>query len=111
MQRIIYLCDEYGYCVADVKYKHELPRKIATLVAHDVQVICVFEVESRKASFLCRSFDLHLQLLKASYPGNLLRRIFNKMSLKKQPDYTMLSKLIRPDEQSPESIGTIAHSA
>jgi hypothetical protein len=93
MQRIIYLNDEYGYCVADVKQKQDLQKKLDQLAYYKVEVICVFDVEQRTASYKCKSYELHLQLLKASLPRNFLSKLFNKLSHKARPSYSLVSNL------------------
>lgn len=102
MQQIIYYNKEYGYRVAHVKTKHNRPRKVAELAACDAQVICVFEIETLKASFMCRSYELHLQLLRASYPSTMLGKLFYLFRRRKRPDYNMLLNLEKPSEHLSE---------
>lgn len=96
MQQIIYYNEQYGYGVVDVLTNNNLPRKVAELAASDAQIICVFEVETLKASFTCRSYELHLQLIKASYPSTMIGKFCDLFRKGKRPDYTMLSNLERP---------------
>lgn len=98
MQRIIYYKEDRGYRVADVETNHNLPRKVAELAACDAQVICVFEIETLKASFMCRSYELHLQLLRASYPSTMLGKLLQLFRTGKRPDYNMLLNLERPSK-------------
>jgi hypothetical protein len=93
MQRIIYLNNEYGYCVADVKQKQNLKKELDRLTGYDVDVVCVFDVEERTASYKCKSYELHLQLLKASLPRNIFSRLFNKLSFKARPSYSLVTNL------------------
>ena len=111
MQRIVYLHEECGYCVAALKSRQEIPLFIAKLAANEAQVICVFDLETREASFICKPFDMHLKLLEASYPSSFLSKLFNRISPKKRPDYSVMSKLIRPAVDSFEPAGTTAKTA
>lgn len=98
MQRIIYLSNAGSYYVIDAKSKEDLPCNIAVLAANDVQVICVFDVETLEASFICKSFESHMELLKASSRKSLFGKFFSKITSERQTDYSMLSRLIRPEE-------------
>ena len=92
MQRIIYLNEEYGYCVADVPAK-QLEKKLQHLISFDVQIICILEMEPRKLVFKCKNFELHLQLMKLSYPTTFLGKVFNKIRLRTKPSRTLISAL------------------
>lgn len=92
MKRIIYLNEEYGYCVADVSAK-QLDKKLQCLAQFDASIICILEVEPRKLLFKCKNFELHLQLMKASYPSTFLGKLFNKISFRKTPSRALISTI------------------
>jgi hypothetical protein len=93
MQRIIYYNEEYGYCVVDVKLKHDLRKKLAFLTQYEAEIICVFDVEQNQFSFKCKGFELHLQLMKASHERTFLGKLFNKLSFIPKPSYGLISKM------------------
>jgi hypothetical protein len=93
MQRIIYYNEEYGYCVADVKLKQDLQKKLDYITQYEVEIICVFDVEQNQFSFKCKSFELHLQLMKLSYERTFLGKLFNKLSFNPKPSYRLISKM------------------
>jgi hypothetical protein len=93
MQRIIYYNKEFGYCVAEAKLKQDLQKKLTYLSQYEIEIICVFEVEQSRFSFKCKSFELHLQLMKASYDKTFLSRLFNKLSFNPKPSYKLITKL------------------
>jgi hypothetical protein len=99
MQRIIYYNEEYGYCVVDVKLKQDVPKKLTHLTQYEVEIICVFDVEQTQFSFKCKDFELHLQLMKLSYEGTFLSKLFNKLSFRSKPSYSLISTLERHSEE------------
>jgi hypothetical protein len=93
MQRIIYYNEEFGYCVADVKLKQDLRKKLNYLKQYEVEIICVFDVEQNQFSFKRKNFELHLELMKLSYVRTFLGKLFNKLSFNPKPSYKLITKM------------------
>ena len=95
MQRIIYHQNEVGYAVANVKYADELEAKIKKLESYKAEPICIFDVQEKQILFKCKSFDLHLELLKMCYPTSFVGKVFNRMLFTQKPTKALVNLIER----------------
>lgn len=93
MTRIIYLKEEIGYCLSDIIVEKEVDLKVASLIRYGAEIICIFEAGSKSIMYKCNSFNVHIELIKASYPSSFVGKLLNKLSGNRKPTYSQITAL------------------
>jgi len=99
MQRIIYLNNEVGYCITNVKAKQDLQKQLANIQQYDAEIICVFDMETNAISFMSKNFSVHLELMRVNYSSSFLNKIFNKLLPVQKPTLGLIAALSKHSNQ------------
>jgi hypothetical protein len=69
MQRIIYLDNDLGYKIADVKNHQNLLNKQSKLTNLGYHIVCIIDLDSQTISQKGESFSAHSNFINQCYPN------------------------------------------
>jgi len=93
MQQVIFQNTDFGYSMSEVLSDQSMEVELAIIAKQEAQVICIIDVETNCLTYIDEFIDIHLQLMKASYPRTIFGRILNKSSFKNKPPYSFILSL------------------